>query len=707
MRRPGGPVIGVSPGRVLGVGTEARAANRRDDMQMTLVSEGLVRRGVLSRVVIAAVLVDASLVAASLALDLHLRSVGRGDLSRLNEAWLFVGMVVATIVVGAALAQSRPTHPMGWLFLALGTSVAGTGFLDSYATQGLIVAPGSLPGASAVAVFGSLMFVPWLVLIALILHLTPTGRPLSRPFAFVMSATVVAAGITIFFGVLSNRVLAEPFEQVTNPMAAGRLAEPFRVVGGLAVVAVGLGVLVAAFSLIVRFRRARGIERLQLLWLAVVAIPVPVLMGAAFVPGHTSYDFDPLIPTAGIVVLISIGTGLSVQRYRLYAVERILSRTLTYGLLTGLVVGVFLAVTLTGGALLGRQGDASRLSVAVATLAAVGVAEPGRRLLQDRLDRRFDRRRYGALSALRRHLDAPEPVTDIQAVLREALGDDSLEISYPLESPNSDQAHWVTSEGRAAGEAAASVEVLRGNRVVARVVGAHDGVSADIRNAVFRAAATELDNAGLRAALAVQLVEVRQSRARLAAGQHEERRRIERNLHDGAQQRLLALALELRASALNGSASRLRTAVDNGIEELRAAVVELRALANGVCPTVLADGGLLGALEDLADRGPFCVTTDPCLGDLAPDLEETAWFIVCEAVTNAQKHAAARIISITAQMCDGVLAVAVSDDGTGGADSAGHGLRGLRDRAEAIGGTLEVTSATGGTTVKARLPCAS
>ncbi|MEO8696709.1 MAG: histidine kinase [Acidimicrobiales bacterium] len=660
----------------------------------------------MSTIVAVVVLIEAASFAIGFAFEYHLRSVGREDLGSLGEGLLGLAMVATTTVVGAALMRRRPGHPVGWLFVALGTSITTSAFLDPYALQGVVVSPGSLPGASLVAVVDSLSFVPWLVLIALILHLTPSGRPLSRRFAFAMRVTIVAGLVTVIGGLLSNRVLDAPFDELDNPLAVGPLAGMFRVVCAVAISVVGLGVLASALSLVLRFRRAQGIERLQLAWFAIIAFPVAVLMAASFVPGHTRFHFSPLIPTAGIVVLIAVATGLAVQRYRLYDVERILSRTLTYGLLSGLVIAVFLVVTVVGGAVFGRRSDASRVSVAFATLSAVGVAEPGRRRLQDLLDQRFDRRRYSALAVLRRHLDAPGPVTDIQAVLREALGDDSLEISYPLDNGDSATSVWATASGRAATSRETSIDVLRGDRLVARVAYAQDVVEADVADELFRAAATELDNAGLRAALAVQLVEVQQSRARLAAGQHEERHRIERNLHDGAQQRLLALALQLQAASVNGTEQRLRDAVDAGVCEVRQAVVELRALANGLRPTVLSDGGLHGALEDLADRSPVTVTIESPLGHLAPDLEETAWFIVSEAVANSQKHGSADTIEVTARLRDGLLTVAISDDGCGGADGEGRGLRGLRDRAEAVGGSLVVrSSAATGTTIEALLPC--
>jgi len=670
------------------------------------LSTRLADRVVVRLIVGLVVIVDVVSVAGGFAYEVHLRSVDRGDLSAMPEGWMALAMVAATTVVGASLMLRRPDHPVGWLFVALGASVAVAGPIDSYALQSVLVSPGSLPGGSVVAVVGSLTFVPWLVLVASILHVTPTGRPLSRRFAVALRATVVAGAVMLAAGMASDRMLDPPFESVVNPWAAGPLAGTLRVIGGVAIAVVGIGVLASALSLILRFRRAVGIERLQLLWLAIIAVPVAVLMAAAFVPGHSRYDFSPLIPTAGIVVLIAVGTGLAVHRYRLYDVERLLSRTLTYGLLSALIIAVFLVVTVIAGALFGRHGDASRVSVAFATLSAVVVAEPGRRRLQDQVDRRFDRRRYGALAVLRRHLDAPEPVADIQAVLREALGDDTLAVSYPLEVSDSGIVHWVTGSGLVAEAAASSMEVLRGDRVVARVAHAGQAVDDVIASAVFRKAATELDNAGLRAVLAVQLVEVQQSRARLAAVQHEERHRIERNLHDGAQQRLLALALQLQAASVNGSEARLRDAVVSGVAEVRQAVAELRDLANGLRPTVLTDGGLRGALEDLADRTELAITMDADLGLLAPDLEETAWFIICEAVANAQKHSRARAIEITARVRGGVLLVTVSDDGRGGADPDGRGLRGLRDRAEAIGGSLLVhASPAGGTTVEASLPC--
>jgi signal transduction histidine kinase len=229
---------------------------------------------------------------------------------------------------------------------------------------------------------------------------------------------------------------------------------------------------------------------------------------------------------------------------------------------------------------------------------------------------------------------------------------------------------------------------------------------------LVRAAATQataaLDNAGLRAAVALQLVEVRQSRARIAAAQFAERRTIERNLHDGAQQRLLALALQLRAAQLGGDEATLRRAIGAGVGQLQDAVVELRELANGLHPAVLADGGLAAALDDLAARTPVPIKIAISDQRFPPDLEAAAWFIACEAMANAVKHAYPSAIEVDVAARDGLLIVEVRDDGIGGARPAGHGLRGIADRAEAFGGSLAVRTGPGaGTTVRAELPCGS
>ena len=230
--------------------------------------------------------------------------------------------------------------------------------------------------------------------------------------------------------------------------------------------------------------------------------------------------------------------------------------------------------------------------------------------------------------------------------------------------------------------------------------------------AVAAAARLALVNARLHAEVRAQLETVQESRARLVTAADEERRRIERDLHDGAQQRLVALALELRAAQRQLDASGdpdVERLLSSTADELQVAVEELRELAQGIHPGILTQGGLGHALEQLAARAPLPVTVEATDERFAPEIEATAYFVACEALTNVVKHAGATRASISAQRADELLVIEVSDDGNGGVEeSVGSGLRGLTDRVEARGGSLVVESLSGsGTRVRGVIPCAS
>jgi signal transduction histidine kinase len=211
--------------------------------------------------------------------------------------------------------------------------------------------------------------------------------------------------------------------------------------------------------------------------------------------------------------------------------------------------------------------------------------------------------------------------------------------------------------------------------------------------------ATAIANAESRAELAA-------SRARIVVTADATRRRIERDLHDGAQQRLLSVALELRA-VQEEVLPEHRAALSHAIEGLTSAVDELREIARGIYPAVLAEGGLGPALKTLARRCAVPVTVEVrAMGRLSERVEMAVYYIVSEALTNAAKHACASVVRVCAEEQDRIFCVAVEDDGVGGADLArGSGLLGLKDRAEAIGGTMSLQSAPGeGTSLRVELP---
>jgi signal transduction histidine kinase/DNA-binding response OmpR family regulator len=216
---------------------------------------------------------------------------------------------------------------------------------------------------------------------------------------------------------------------------------------------------------------------------------------------------------------------------------------------------------------------------------------------------------------------------------------------------------------------------------------------------------------GLRAQLEAQLREVQASRSRIVQAADDARRRLERDLHDGAQQRLTTAGLMLRSAQARlgpGADPALARALEQAAGELRAGLGELRALARGLHPVILTDEGLVPALRALAGRSPVPVTvTAPPLGRLPGSAETAAYFIVSEALTNVTKHATAAAAQVTLEYADGTLIVTVTDDGAGGARlGAGSGLRGLADRVAALDGRLELDSPAGhGTRLRAELPC--
>jgi signal transduction histidine kinase len=311
------------------------------------------------------------------------------------------------------------------------------------------------------------------------------------------------------------------------------------------------------------------------------------------------------------------------------------------------------------------------------------------------------------------HLEETAP-GDLQGELALALEDPTLELGLWLP----ERREYVDARGERFdvpedGPARAVTLIEHEGEPLAILV--HDSTLREepkLVEAVAAAARLALVNARLHAEVRAQLETVQESRARIVMAADEERRRIERDLHDGAQQRLVALALELRSAQRqlgDTGDPELERLLASTADELQVAVEELRSLAQGIHPGILTQGGLAHALEALAARAPLPVAVDATAERFAPDIEATAYFVACEALTNVVKHAHASSAAIGARRANGVLVIEVSDDGNGGAEQQnGSGLRGLADRVEARGGRLVVESEPGsGTRVRGEIPCAS
>jgi signal transduction histidine kinase len=290
------------------------------------------------------------------------------------------------------------------------------------------------------------------------------------------------------------------------------------------------------------------------------------------------------------------------------------------------------------------------------------------------------------------------------------LRDPSLEVGFWIREPD----EYVDVDGRpvsvvpAAGRAVTILE--RNGRKVAALV--HDEALSEnpsLLDAVASAAGLALENERLLAESRARLDEVRDSRARIVEASVTERRRLERNLHDGAQQRLVTLSLHLRLAqeTLHDDPFATQTMLAGAGDDLKKALDELRELARGLHPAVLTDRGLAPALESLANRSPFPVTIAGVpAGRLPEPVEAAIYYVVAESLTNAAKHSGATEGSVELSTTPETVVLEIRDDGSGGADlSSGSGLRGLVDRVEALGGTLQLESpADGGTSVRAELP---
>jgi signal transduction histidine kinase len=305
------------------------------------------------------------------------------------------------------------------------------------------------------------------------------------------------------------------------------------------------------------------------------------------------------------------------------------------------------------------------------------------------------------------------PPGSVRDALAKALGDPTLELALWLP----ERVSYADGHGRplalpAPGSDRAVTIVGLIEAPVAALI--HDPVLLE-RPALLKSAGAAahlaLENERLQAELRAQLAELRASRARIVTAGDEERRRLERNLHDGAQQRLLSLglALQLVRAELGPDANGAATLLGEAEEELGAALAELRELAQGIHPVVLTEHGLGPAVSTLAARAPLPVEIEALPGERLPGpVEAAAYFVVSEAFANVVKHARASSVRVSAACRDGTLVVEVADDGVGGADArAGSGLAGLADRVQALDGDVTVESAPGrGTRVRAELPYA-
>jgi signal transduction histidine kinase len=627
--------------------------------------------------------------------------------------WLPIGLApfvavawLAPAAVGVVIANRQPRNRIAWILL-----------LGSFALTvqvPLSLALGEGWGLQMGRALWPLLYA-WPIAITFVF---PDGRFLTPRWRWVGSFGVIS-----FVGMMAIAMLdPERFEgedaSVANPLADNAVSGWLQDTGLWRIWVVFwlgiLGTLIAgSIAMILRLRRSTGIERLQMMWLAWSAALIPiglVLCAASWtVFGFVDYLVFPFLLLMQVAIAGSV--GIAVLRYRLYAIEQIVNRTLVYASLTFLLLAVYAVITVGLGVFVG--GDSTWV-VAVATLAVAVAFRPLRSRIQDLVDRRYRRARYEGVRRVRIFEDdvrdgrrAPE---EIGAVLAEALGDPLAELYFWLPETEA----YADASGETVDpphDARARREIRRDDTRTALLL--HDPTlreRRDLLDGVLSAAALSIEMARLRVEVRIQLAKVEASRTRIVEAGYEERRRLERDLHDGAQQRLVSLGVQLRRLQLSlpREAQALSPAIDQAVEEVGSTIGDLRQIAAGVRPARL-DDGLAAALRDLARTTPVPLEVDAPPDRVAASVEAAAYFVACEAITNAVKHGSASKVAVHAHRENGTLHVRITDDGVGGASvRRGSGLAGLRDRVAAHGGTLEVVSPRGGgTRVEVAIPCES
>ncbi len=635
--------------------------------------------------------------------------------------------VACYAVVGGLIASRMPRNTGGWLLLLIGLGLALTVFAEALFTLAL------REGRSGLAAW-SLWVNSWLLVatvwpgILMYLLVFPTGSLPSRrwrPFAIGL-IVLSAAGVLVR--------MAQPWsgERVDNPIVVptiASVADPVFTAIALAFVAAGIIVVV---SVVRRFGRASSAERLQVRWLAVVAVLSASLLVMAIAFGALGLDRigDPF----GVAFLLCLtlgipgSAGVALLKHHLYGIELVANRSVVYGSLAAVISVIYALVVAGVGAAVGG-GERTDVTAAVAATALAAVVFQPLRL---RAQRFADRLIYGdraspyeLVATFTERLDEAslhEVLPRMASLVAEGTGAARVRIWLRSGTELRPVASWPSD-----GELPSPMRLGGGELpdLDDRAFAVRHG--GDLLGAItvgmppqeLLTATTErlLVDLSAQAGLVVRnvalLEELQRSRQRLVASQDEARRRLERDLHDGAQQRLVTLSMGLRMARERAGASgddELTSRLDGAQQELAQSLAELRELARGIHPAILTQNGVGAALRSLAERSPVPVELRAVPdGRYSPEVEATAYFIVSEALANVAKHAEASRVWVAVGEEGGHLAIDVRDDGTGGAAmNGGSGLRGLADRVEAVGGLIDVRGEPGaGSTVHAEIPCAS
>jgi two-component system, NarL family, sensor kinase len=664
-----------------------------------------------------------------LALDLAVLVIGGWCTARTSQVpgWLVFPISVALLiapVTGLLVVRRHARNLVGWLLIAHGLASAVIIFGDGYAQYGGVVHPGRLPGAAWVALISDEMWPLLYLFLALIAYVFPDGRTLSTRWTRFVIGCLAGYAALIVVSCFS----VDKFEGALAPLTPPLGHAPAIVIGAsmlaglVAIIASLVGAAVAARS---RLRRSDGKQRLQVLWFAWASLSVPGALAICFLDAFLTGKAGALTVVAVLATgaLLPASIGLAILRHGLFDIELVLSRTLTYGLLTALVVSVYAASLRGLGAFLNDSSAAGLIGVGIVAVAIQPV--------HARLRRRVERWIYGDRSdpyaALRRMSDRLESTLDPAQVLQTAAAAVAEALRAKYVAVELDRAEASASQKTSFG--------TPGTGDLVRIPLVHQGIRfGDLAVEVPRgrelgaADRRLLDDLAQHLAIVVNAVhlayDLQTSRLRLVTAREEERRRLRRDLHDGLGPSLAAIVLKLDVvGALVDDEVAGRVLVETR-NETRASIAEIRRLVDDLRPPLLDEVGLVAALRQRAaslsasstasfslpnqTRSSLVVDVDgPVqLPPMPAAVEVAAYRIATEALTNVVRHSGAARCSVTL-VVNGGLEVSVADNGDGPPHDvrAGVGWTSMRERAAELGGSCTITRRPeGGTIVTAQLP---
>ena len=647
-------------------------------------------------------------------------------------------------IIGYILAIRRPDNAISWLMLGIGAAFGLSAFVGSYGSYAIHGGVGGYHLGTIGLAFDQPSWVPIVGLPATFLILLfPDGHlpsPRWRWFAWVLGISMVITFLAILFG--PGRFEDSAFPNVVNPLGIEALRPVLSVVM-VSLVMLPIGVIGSLVSLVQRFRRSTGIERLQLRWLVTAAGTVGILYAAALVLSFSSAwgtaatpGWLAVIQTLALVSfgLIPIAIGVSVLRYHLFDIDLVINRALLLGAMVVFITLVYVAIVVGVGALVGSQSTPVLSAVAAAIVALA--FQPARRRAQRFADRLVYGKRATPYEVLSQFSDRlgnayanEELLPRMARALAEGTGASRADVwvrvgdelrAEAVWPPDADRPEPLVASANAEGTLTPSSmrEPVRhqGELLGALSITKKPGESITAtEEKLVRDLAAQAGLVMRNVALAEQLMDtieqLRASRQRLVTAQDERAKKLERNLHDGAQQQIVALTVKLRllGQLMDRDVDKAKSMATDLQADATDALEQLRDLARGIYPPLLADQGLVAALEAQARKAsvPTEVRSDG-IGRYPQDIESAVYFCVLEALNNVAKYAEATRAEVNLAQDDGHLRFAVVDDGAGfdtAVTSYGTGVQGMADRLDAIGGDLQVNSRKGGgTTIEGRIP---